>query len=357
MFTESDAYPLFLMTDDTGMIQHSNFAVPDPKSGYTTDDNARALICAVMLYEKYRSTKYLKLIFVYLSFLTYAQNDDGYFKNFMNYNRNFIEERGSEDCFGRCLWSLGFTMNSRFLDKSIKYSSLKLVKSAIKQSNKLSSLHGMAYSLIGLCLVYASITSSIINDFGCKRDKLISIKNTSMQQITSLSDHICSSFTKNSDECWSWYDSQLTYSNSIIPFSLIKSYHITKDKKYLLTATKSLSFLDKVHFKNDFFKPVGCKGWYKKGDTSPAEFDEQPVEACSSALLYKEAYKTTGNTLYKTRLNLCLKWFTGKNSKMTSLVNPVTKGCFDGITESEINLNSGAESIISKILTQLVCEI
>lgn len=351
MFTEKYGESLFIMTDDTGMIQHSNFTIPDPKSGYTTDDNARALMAAVMLYEKYKSTKYLKLIFKYLSFLTYAQNEHGGFKNFMDYNRNFIEENGSEDCFGRCLWCLGCVVSSPYIQNTIKYGALDLIKNSLPNVYKLNYIRGKSYSLIGLCVIYKSIykNSAILNYFDLDKD-LDEIKNL----IIKLSDDVLHDFENNSDENWQWFEDELTYSNSIIPLSLLKSYRLTKKETYLNAALKSIDFLDCIYFKNDYFKPVGCKGWFKKGDISPAQFDEQPVEACSTAFLYLEAYKVTNKTSYLNKARLCSEWFTGNNCINKSMLDNLTHGSYDGIKKSGINLNTGAESILASIITQLL---
>jgi hypothetical protein len=357
MFTESDSYPIFILTDDTGMIQHSNFAVPDPKSGYTTDDNARALIASILLYEKYRTNKYLNLILRYLSFLTYAQNKNGGFRNFMDYDRHFLEENGSEDCFGRCLWCLGFTINSNYIDENIKYSAFKLIKNALNNIGTLTSIRGKSYSLIGLCLIYNSLCKTNINQSTSSKNKLISIKETIKKYIIEISNWLVEKFLNNSDDSWKWFEDKLTYANSIIPLSLFRSYGITGKKDYYSIAINSLKFLDKIYFKDGFFKPIGCKGWYKKGDPYPAKFDEQPIEACGSAILYKEAYNLTKDTFYKERALLCYEWFTGNNSINKPIINKLTNSCYDGITESKINLNSGAESILAKIITQLIIEI
>ena len=111
---------LFRLTDDTGMLQHSKCGIPDPRHGYTTDDNARALIMALMLYERSKKKRYLKLVYRYASFLLNAQNPRGRFKNFMGYNREWLEEEGSEDCFGRCLWALGFCLSRDFCPPDMK---------------------------------------------------------------------------------------------------------------------------------------------------------------------------------------------------------------------------------------------
>lgn len=356
MFTEIDAKPLLIITDDTGMIQHSSFTIPDPNSGYTTDDNARALIAAILLYERYKSQKYLSLVFRYLSFLIYAQNKNGGFKNFMDYNRNFIEENGSEDCFGRCLWSLGFTINSECLQNTVKYSALQMIKKALPNINNLEHIRGKAYSLIGLCLIYNAIykPNVKINSYALTTDEFESMKDKVKNYIENISKELKNNFEKFSDTTWKWFENKLTYSNSIIPLSLFRSYMITKKDVYLKTALDSLNFLDNLYFKDNYFKPIGCKGWYKKGDISPAEFDEQPVEACSTSIMYKEAYNITGKKAYMDKSKLCYSWFEGNNSLKKSIIDDSTYGCYDGIMKSQINLNTGAESILAKIITQLI---
>ncbi|MCH3963178.1 MAG: glycosyltransferase [Clostridium sp.] len=352
MFVEADSKPLLIMTDDTGMIQHSSFTIPDPNSGYTTDDNARALIAAVMLYERYKSQKFLKLIFRYLSFLIYAQNKNGGFRNFMDYSRHFLEENGSEDCFGRCLWCLGFTINSEYLHNTIKYAPIEMIERALPNIDGIIHIRGKAYTLIGLCLIY-----SFLHNHDISTDMFPSISKGKIENyIDKISDDIIDEFEKKSDRQWKWCEDELTYSNSIIPLSLLRSYTINKREKCFSTAMDSLNFLDNIYFKNGYFKPIGCRGWYKKGDPSPAEFDEQPVEACSTSLLYNEVYKITGTKEYKFKAELCYEWFTGNNSSGKPLVNKQTGGCYDGIMDSRINLNTGAESILAKIITQLIID-
>ncbi|MDF2857784.1 MAG: hypothetical protein K0Q87_3635, partial [Neobacillus sp.] len=124
---------IFRMTDDTGMFQHTRYNVPDLDKGYTTDDNARALIMAVMLYENKRKSEYLVLIYRYLAFILYAQNENGHFRNFMTYNRQFTETQGSEECFGRCLWALGYTLASSVMPRGVKEACTSAVSRALPQ--------------------------------------------------------------------------------------------------------------------------------------------------------------------------------------------------------------------------------
>ncbi|MGB9809626.1 MAG: glycosyltransferase, partial [Caldanaerobacter sp.] len=130
-------------------------------------------------------------------------------------------------------------------------------------------------------------------------------------------------------------------------------YAILKDKESLKVAEASMEFLESVTFKDGYFKPIGCKGWYKKGDKK-AEFDEQPIEACETALMYIEAYKIFGKEEYLEKAKKCYRWFLGDNSQGISLFDEMTGGCYDGITEDGVNLNEGAESLISLIITDMI---
>ncbi|MDI6604805.1 MAG: glycosyltransferase [Thermoanaerobacteraceae bacterium] len=326
------------LTDDTGIFQHSLYATPDLSKGYTTDDNSRALIAISMLYETYKDNRLLGLLYKYMSFLLYAQNDKGMFKNFMDYNRKFIEETGSEDCFGRCLWSLGYILNIS-LPKGLKNSAIHLLKKALPNVYKLSYVRSKAYTLIGLCYLYNSKISSFnVND----------IKD----MINLLSNDLLEQYNKNADEKWKWFEDTITYSNALIPWALIKSYSVIKRKEILDAAVESMNFLERIYFKNDYFKPVGCKGWFKK-NKEPAEFDEQPIEACETALMYVEAYHVLKERKYMEKAIKCDKWYLGENSKKISLIDSETGGCYDGITNEGVNLNEGSESIISRIIANM----
>lgn len=326
---------LFILTDDTGMMQHSIGSTPNPKYGYTTDDNARAIIASAMMYEKYKEEKYLNLIKIYLSFLMYAQDEDGYFRNFMTYDRKFIDDDFSEDCFGRCMWALGYLLDSP-LDDRIKLSALKMIEKSLSIIDDLKYIRGKAYTLIGLYHIY-----NAENKF--KRDFI-------KGKIAELTDDIIEEYEKSSNGDWKWFEDTVSYDNGIIPLSLLKSFVVLKDKKILDIALESLEFLDSICFRNGYFKAVGCKGWYERGKNI-AEFDEQPVEAYTMALMYIDAYNVTGNEKYRERALACDDWFYGKNSKGVSLYDESSGGCSDAITEDGVNSNEGAESLISIIIS------
>jgi len=322
---------IFRLTDDTGMLQHSRFAVPDPTFGYTTDDNARALIMALMLYERYKRKKYLSLIYKYSSFLLNAQNEKGKFRNFMSYERKWLEEEGSEDCFGRSIWAICYALSNKFTPKGVKSSLLHLLEKALPHAASLNAPRAKAYTIIGLTHLEDSHAKKLVYDLA------ISLLNQ---------------YETCRDGEWKWFENIVTYCNSILPWSLILACKVTGEKKFFDAARESLEFLESVTFRHGYFKPVGCNGWYIKGG-EPAEYDEQTVEACETALTYLEAYELTGDMEYLQKAKICHAWYDGLNSNGIPLVEKDSGACFDGLTGHGVNLNMGAESLISYVISCL----
>jgi len=316
---------IFRMTDDTGMLQHSIYGIPDRSKGYTSDDNARALIMVVKLYERHRGKIVERLITKYLSFLCYAQNPDGTFRNSMAYNREFSTEKSSDDCFGRCLWALCYTFSDPIISQSVKSAAWVLIEKAIPNCMKLISPRALSYVIIGL--------------------KYLNQEKTNLC-ISKLADTLTDHYVHYKDGEWHWFEDRLTYCNATLPWAMIAAYSVARKEVYQKIGFESLKFLEGKTFRNGYFKPIGCKGWLEKGK-EPAEFDEQPVEACETMLAFLEAYSSSGDTYYLERAKTCYFWYRGKNSKGLSLIDDETGGCYDGITSEGLNLNQGAESIVS----------
>ncbi|WP_416200543.1 MAG: Glycosyltransferase [Thermocaproicibacter melissae] len=322
---------IFRMTDDTGMFQHSKYALPDPNHGYTTDDNARALIMALMLYERYGKEKYLDLVYRYATFLLSAQTRNGKFRNFMRYDRNWLEKEGSEDCFGRCLWALGFALSHPCTPKGVKESLSYIMQKAMPHVSALHFLRSKAYSILGLASLESDDAKRIVSE---------------------TAESLCSQYDGCKDGEWKWFEDTVTYCNHVLPWSLIEAYKVTGKDKFLQTAEESLDFLSKVTFREGYFKPVGCNGWFVKGKT-PAEFDEQPVEACEGVFTYLATYEATGSRSYLQKAKQCYEWYRGFNSKKTSLIDSESGGCYDGLKENGLNRNIGAESLVSYVMAFL----
>ena len=319
---------IFRMTDDTGIFQHAVYAVPDPSEGYTSDDNARALIMAGLLFKTTRGPKYLELAVIYLRFMLYAYND-GWFRNFMNYDHHFIEEKGSEDCFGRCVWALGFTASLTCLPNNVRMAADKMLRGTLSQYSSLTFLRAKAYSLIGLSFWNQPAAADIIN-------KLAADINTA--------------YKNHAENSWQWFDNELTYCNAVLPHAMLCAYDIAKIDDFKTTGLNSLKFLLNKTFYEDIFHPIGCKGWQQK-DNSAAVFDEQPVEACATLLACLKAYNLTNEAYYLQCAKNCFEWYLGKNISNLSLIDSDTGGCMDGITKTGLNKNEGSESLISWVIS------
>ncbi|MBP1764023.1 MAG: hypothetical protein H6Q65_1081 [Firmicutes bacterium] len=323
---------IFRMTDDTGMFQHTRYNVPDLDKGYTTDDNARALIMAVMLYEKTPKPQYLALIYRYLAFILYAQNETGNFRNFMTYGRKFTETQGSEECFGRCLWALEYALVSPAMPAGVKAACSGAIGRALPQVPSLKFLRGQAYALIGLGFNEGTENDSLI----CQLAEAIAIR---FEQCAG-------------EKNWRWFEDSLTYDNALLPWAMFVAFQKTKQERFLSIARESMAFLDRAAFRDGFFRPVGCNGWWMRGK-EPAIYDQQPVEASMSTLAHLAAFEITGEQAMLELARNSFAWYSGANSLGENLIDPETGGCFDGITADGVNRNQGAESIVGYGIAKL----
>lgn len=255
-----------------------------------------------------------------------AQNDNGKFKNFMNYNREFLEEEGSQDCFGRCLWALGRTVSSPVIPENIKRTCQYLINKILENWSKIDSPRAKAYSIVGLS--YLKPTEEIKN------------------HIDTLATELTNQYTQYKDGEWHWFENSMTYGNAFFPWSLFRAYQILKKEDFLEIARESMDFLGEITLNNTFFKPIGCNGWLEKGKEA-AKYDEQPIEACETLLAYTEYYEITKEEKYLDNAFKCFCWYMGNNSKKLSLIDEETGACYDGLNENGLNYNQGSESIIS----------
>ncbi|HCW80515.1 MAG TPA: glycosyltransferase [Ruminococcaceae bacterium] len=322
---------LFRMTDDTGIFQHSVFGIPDPSEGYTTDDNARALILAIMLQERYHEQRYEKMAAHYLSFLLYAEKGR-WFRNFMDYSRTFTEKRGSEDCFGRCLLALGFVASRQDIQVSIKGCAEHLLNRVVSSCSSLSYIKGKAYALTGLTLWNNPCAQPYVK---------------------MLRDSIADTYVQCRREDWRWFEGKMTYCSAILPLAVLNAYKT--EEPQIKIGLESLDFLAETAFHNGMFIPIGCKGWFSLGKKM-ALYDEQPVEACSMMLTCFKAYQITKNSKYLDEAKNCFLWYLGKNITKTPMIDSQTGGCYDGLKPNGLNPNEGAESLVCWLIAALIAE-
>lgn len=321
------------LTDDTGIIQHALFNIPNRKEGYCIDDNARALLLSVLANNKMQS----RLLPIYLSFIHYMQTESGEFKNFMSYTKATSEERGSEDSFGRTMMALGFLVNegpSNILSKT----AAGIFSRAYSHIENLVSVRGIANAVIGLCQY---IKYNYPDDI--KRNLVIR-----------LSDKMVNMYELNSSANWHWFEPVLTYDNAILPLALLNAYEITGDEWYLDIAFDATAFLESKVFHDGMLSPIGNNGWCEQGKEEHAKFDQQGIDAMAMVLYYRQAYKITRDEKYLSHMYICHQWFLGKNVLGLSLYDPATGGCADGLHSKEINLNQGAESTLAYWISHMV---
>lgn len=325
---ELDFRHLRRMTNEIGMAQHAKYAIPDYRHGYCVDDNCRALMLCGMANILYPS-RYDHLIDRYLAFICYMQRDDGQFRNFLSFDHQFLDENGTEDAFGRTIWSLGSLMKNEPQPHAQQLAKEMLDK-AFPHIATLRSLRAMAYSLTGLVALWHS----------GRYDKDL------VPTIQMLADTICKEYAWNATTGWYWYESIITYDNAILPYSLFLAFDLLKDERCYAYASESALFLDRVLYGDgDVLHLVGNAGWYPKGGTK-AVFGQQAIEIPSLILMYSQLDKYGAETAFDRRAENSFMWFHGNNYFGAELFDPDTRGCRDGIDEFTVNQNQGAESCI-----------
>ena len=324
------------LTDNFACIQFANDNIPDKSSGYTLDDNARALIATILHNSLFQSEHSLNLSKIYLNFLEYTQEENGNFKNNFN-NENEILDSHSEDSFGRAIWALGYTVNNTN-NQDIENKAKQLLQNSYERINTLISPRAKAFTIIGLHHHYKKHNDEIV-----------------LNKIKELADSLVESYEKESSDDWNWFEKYLTYSNSKLPEALFLAYESTKNKKYLEIAEKTLHFLSDIVLIDDELLPIGQKGWFVK-NSKRALFDQQPVDVSSMVQTYLTAYQITGDKHYHEKAVLSFNWFLGRNYLKQMVYNEKTGGCYDGLSKDNLNLNQGAESTVSYLIARLMLE-
>lgn len=324
------------MTDDTGIIQHAKFGIPNLKEGYCLDDNARALLMVLMTYRQKKKKTALELAPIYLSYIHYMQNNDGTFKNFLSFNRNFLDEVGSEDSFGRTIWALGYLLGNP--PNNAYYQTGKFIFfKAAPNFNKLKTIRGIANSMLGISYYIK----------GNPTDKAM------LETLKTLSYKLIEHYEANTSNNWRWFEQTLTYDNGILPLALLHAAEILKEDRIKEVALDTMHFLTEVTLKNGYLSVIGNEKWYKK-DGERSVYAQQPIDALAMVLMFQQAFHLTKNNEYLTKLFTCFMWFMGENDLKANLFDFETKGCCDGFDSSSVNLNQGAESTLAYLISHLI---
>jgi glycosyltransferase involved in cell wall biosynthesis len=323
------------MTDDTGIIQHAKFGIPNLKEGYCLDDNARALLMVLMTYRQMKDARALELSPIYLSYIHYMQNPDGTFRNFLSFSRNFLDKVGSEDSFGRTIWALGYLLGNAPNDAY--YQTGKLVFfNAAPNFEKLKSIRSIANTLIGICYYLKSNPSD----------------DAMTERLRNLAHILVKHYDQNSSSDWQWFESLLAYDNGILPLALLHSAEILNDDKITKTAIESMNFLTKHTLKDGYLSIIGNEKWYRK-DGERSLFAQQPIDAMAMVLMYHQAFHLTKDKEYLNKLYTSFLWFLGENDLRMSLYDFETQGCCDGFEKYGVNRNQGAESSLAYLIAHL----
>jgi len=344
---------LKLLTDDVGIIQHTNLGVPARRYGYSTDDVGRALVALTQLIDSQKKAEqFRKLITTYMSFLEHAQTDTGHFHNFMSYKREFLDEKGSEDTLGRAIYGLGHVVNCSYLSKNLRILANTTIRKSRQKIENLVSPRAKAYALCGL---YEMLRAGMDSDefesaFTSRRDTVKSIdslvdKDNFESIFISHADSLVGLYEANHKEDWNWFEPTVTYSNAKLSESLLLAYNYTKDRTYRKIGLTTLDFLTEIQWKGDFFDIVGNQGWYSYNGEKPI-FDQQPIEAGYLTQAYVSAYEIVRDRKYLELARYSFEYFLGRNRLQTVMYDYSTGAVCDGLNRDGMNCNQGAESIV-----------
>ncbi|MBN2308657.1 MAG: glycosyltransferase family 4 protein [Candidatus Hydrogenedentes bacterium] len=332
------------MTDDTGMLQHATFSVPNYDEGYTTDDNARALVLAVLLEElgDTVAAEARQLAARYLAFLFHAFNPETRrFRNFFSYNRTWLEETGSPDSHGRALWAIGMVAG-RSKDDGLRGLAVRMFDEALPSAQEFTSPRACAFTLIGVM----EFLRRFYGHRGAGDCRAVLAERLLDQYLGNRSK------SRGSDE-WLWFEDIVAYSNAKLPHALILCGRWMERGPMVEAGLESLEWLTKVQrMQGEQFVPIGCNGWYRRGGER-ARFDQQPIEAYATVSACLEAFRMTGEERWRKEAQRAFDWFLGGNDLGAPLYNFRTGGCFDGLTPDRINQNQGAESTLSYLLSRM----
>lgn len=327
---------LLRMTDGLGILQHAVFHLPNYAEGYTTDDNARALLLALHLHASGDQDKpqVEELVSRYLAFVEYAFNPaTRRFRNFLSYARRWLEEIGSEDSQGRALWALGVTL-AQLRQENFSGVAARLFEMSLPVILETTSPRAWAYALLGIHAYLGRFSGDrSVRDIG----------ETLAQRLVDL-------FRGCSKLDWPWFEDTVAYSNARLPHSLLLAGQWTGREEYTRIGFESLDWLAGIQTSQEgHFVPIGSNGFYQRGGVK-ARFDQQPVEAGAMVSAALEAYRMTKDDSWMERAERAFGWFLGENDLGLPLYDPGTGGCCDGLHSDRVNRNQGAESTLAFLM-------
>lgn len=330
------------MTTDTGIIQFSKINQPDIESGYTLDDNARALIAMCMYYKSTGDKESLPYIWKYLHFIQRCQQPEGNFRNYVDQNLRFTDQNNEvnlDDSNGRALWALGYLISLiGVLPSEIISRADKIIEKSLIHLATMNSTRAMAFAIKGIFYYHTTINSP---------------ENVAL--IKSLANRMVQMYKHESETKWEWFEDYLTYANSILPEAMLYAWLITEEPVYKDIAISSLKFLLSHTFNKNGIEVISNKSWFQKGQ-EPDRYGEQPIDVAYTIITLSKFYDAFLDEEYLQKMVIAFNWFLGNNRLHQIIYNPCTGGCYDGLEELNVNLNQGAESTISYLMARLTIE-
>jgi glycosyltransferase involved in cell wall biosynthesis len=320
------------MTDETGILQHAIFTVPNYREGYCTDDNARALMVSALLEESgYKEAATLSTR--YLAFTWFAYNaETKRFRNFMDYQRNWLEKTGSDDSHGRALWALGSVLGCSNTP-TLQNMAGRMFEKSLMAILETTSPRAWAFALIGI--------QKYLDRFAGDR--------RAEQVQEQLAVRLLELYKNNRTDEWQWFEDKLTYCNAALPHAMLLCGNSMLNPDMTKAGMESLLWLAKLQHsekEGNHFVPIGSNGFYPKGGER-ARFDQQPVEAQAMVSACLEANRLTGDKMWYREAQRAFEWFLGRNDLHLPVYDPTTGGCRDGLHPDRVNENQGAESTLA----------
>jgi hypothetical protein len=317
------------MTDEGGMFQFARLDEPDPGSGYTVDDNARALLAALNMEDEGRA----ELARIYARFLESAQRDDGSWCNW-KLDGFFVTDIDSADSQGRAFLACSAASLCDLDD--VRELGVAMATRALPVVARPASPRAAAYALLGICL----------NPGLCSRRS-----GALAGAARNLAGYLVQLYDDSRSPGWQWFEDNVTYCNGIMPHALFAYYSFSQDRPALRVARDTLGWLTGALVDGGCLSIVGNRGWWQKGGEVPC-YDQQPVDACSMVHAYVQAWRSTGDSQYLSLAELAQAWYWGRNINRISLYDANSGGCYDALVPDGVNLNRGAESVLSLLLSQ-----
>lgn len=332
-----DLRQLLTLTDDTGIFQHALFATPDPNHGYCIDDNARALIAALYYAGLCDDGRLDVPLHRYLAFLTYAFNEDKkVFRNFMSYDRKWLEEVGSMDSQGRTIWALGYTVMLA-PDEMVRGLAQTYLEKGLPAIENLTFIRSWAFSLIGLD-AFLSVEP--------EHDYARELRNR-------YADRLFDAWKSHATDDWPWWEDVVRYDNAKLCQALLSCGRSMGRSEMVETGLVSLRWLiDQQTAAEGHLSIIGNEGWLPRNGTR-APFDQQPLEAYAMVEASLLAAQITGDDAWTDKASMCFEWFLGGNDLGVPLYHEDTGGCQDGLQPHGANKNQGAESVLAYLLSVL----